>query len=111
MSSRSSRGSDTRAARRPSGADDEKDSLEKDKKMENLQKDKQDLLEGNHSGFAKTMSELEKSRAARESQAESTKQLRLDYITIIYDAECKQISDEFEVAPFHFSRQITIAQR
>lgn len=65
--------------------------------MEQLQKDKQDLLDGKHEGYSTEIDTLEKQKNERESQAESTKSLRLNYITVIYDAECKQIDDEFEV--------------
>lgn len=65
--------------------------------MDKLKKERQDLNDENHDGFARHKETLEKEMMERQNKAERTKALRLNYIKFIYDAECKQIQDEFEV--------------
>eukprot|EP01051_Picozoa_sp_SAG22_P006733 SAG22_NODE_451_length_10354_cov_5.184983_2_plen_276_part_00 len=87
----------SRSARRTPGSDGESDETERKAKMEALQKDKQELLDGTHGPYTATITKLEKDRDEKEGKADRTKQLRLKYIAAIYDAECKQVDDEFEV--------------
>ena len=48
------------------------------------------------------MAKLMEERKSRESRVNSIKEMRIKYITSIYDAELAQIDDEFEVCPSVF---------
>jgi hypothetical protein len=50
-----------------------------------------------HEGLAGGLALLQKERDKREAHAQGTKDLRIKYITGIYEAELAQVEDEFQV--------------
>ena len=50
-----------------------------------------------HQGLAEGLAVLQKEREKREAHAQGTKDLRIKYITGIYEAELAQVEDEFQV--------------
>ena len=50
-----------------------------------------------HDGLKDMLAELQKDRDKREGHAQERKELRVAYINRIYEAEKRQVHDEFEV--------------